>query len=89
MGDLMDFGGAIKALKEQKKVSRKGWNGADMYLYLVPAAKYKAQTENARKQFGEEVPYRAYMALKTAQNDIAMWSPSGSDALAEDWFIIE
>jgi hypothetical protein len=35
------------------------------------------------------VPYRAYIALKTAQEDIATWAPSGSDALAEDWCTIE
>jgi hypothetical protein len=34
------------------------------------------------------VPYRHYIALKTAQNDVATWSPSTSDALAEDWEIV-
>lgn len=30
----MDFGKAIEALKEGKKVSRKGWNGKGMFLWL-------------------------------------------------------
>lgn len=60
-----------------------------MFAYIVPAASYPAQTEAAKETFGELVPYRAYWALKTAQNDIAMWSPSGSDSLAEDWFILD
>jgi hypothetical protein len=34
------------------------------------------------------VPYRAYWALKTAQNDVAPWAPSGSDSLAEDWELV-
>jgi Protein of unknown function (DUF2829) len=27
--------------------------------------------------------------LKTADGSIATWSPSGSDALADDWMIVE
>jgi hypothetical protein len=60
-----------------------------MYAYIVPAASYPAQTEIARKEFGDMVPYRAYWALKTAQNDIATWAPSGSDTLAKDWQIVD
>jgi chromosome segregation ATPase len=47
------------------------------------------RTEIAKKEFGELVPYRPYLALKTAQNDIATWNPSTSDCLAEDWFVVE
>ena len=31
----MDFGQAINALKEGKRVARLGWNGKGMFLYLV------------------------------------------------------
>ena len=66
-----------------------------MFAYNVPAQSYPAktypaQTEIAKKHFGENamIPYRAYWALKTAQEDVATWSPSGSDSLAEDWLIV-
>lgn len=85
----LSFGQAITAAKAGKKVARKGWNGANMFAYIVPANTYPAQTEVAKATFGENVPYRAYWALKTAQNDVATWSPSGSDSLAEDWAIVE
>ena len=39
----MDFGKAIEALKECKKVSRKGWNGKGMFLWLKPATTIKAE----------------------------------------------
>lgn len=81
----MNFGEAIALLKAGHRVSRQGWNGAGMYVYLVPANSYPAQTDIAKAEFGEMVPYRAYLALKTAQGDVATWAPSGSDALAEDW----
>jgi len=85
------FGSSVAALKQGYKVARSGWNGSGMFVYYVPENSYPAQTEIAKKHFGENamVPYRAYMALKTAQEDIATWSPSGSDALAEDWCTIE
>jgi hypothetical protein len=83
----VDFGAAVAALKFGHRVARKGWNGVGMFLYYVPAASYPAQTDTAKEHFGEMVQYRAYMALKTAQGDVATWSPSGSDALAEDWIV--
>ena len=85
------FGKAIEWLKQGKKVARKGWTGKGQYVYYVPAAKYKWQTENAREIADKDgmVAYREYMALKTVQGDIATWVPSVSDVLAEDWVIVE
>lgn len=61
-----------------------------MFAYIVPANSYPAQTGVAKDYWGEKlVPYRAYWALKTAQEDVAMWAPSGSDSLAEDWIIMK
>lgn len=87
----LTFGQATEAAKNGKRVARTGWNGSGMFAYIVPAASYPAQTEAAKKYFGENamVPYRAYWALKTAQEDVATWTPSGSDTLAEDWVILE
>ncbi len=87
----LNFGQAIEAAKNGKRVARKDWNGQAMFAYIVPAASYPVQTEAAKKHFGEDsfVTYRAYWALKTAQEDVATWSPSGSDSLAEDWVILD
>ena len=87
----LTFGMAIEALKLGEKVARAGWNGAGQFVYLVPAASYPAQTGIAKAHFGADamVPYRAYLALKTAQGDVATWAPSCSDALADDWQIVE
>ena len=85
----MNFGQAIEAAKQGKAVARTGWNGVSMFAYIVPANRYPAQTGVAKQFFGEGalVPYRAYFALKTAQGDVATWTPSGSDTLAEDWVV--
>lgn len=86
----MNFGQAIEEVKNGSKIARRGWNGKGMFVYYVPAASYPPSTDIMKEYFGgENVPYRAYLALKTAQNDVATWSPSTSDALAEDWEIIK
>lgn len=87
----LTFGHALEALKAGEKVSRAGWNGAGMFVYLVPESAYPAQTGVAKAFFGEGalVPYRAYLALKTAQGDVATWAPSGSDVLANDWSVVD
>ena len=88
-----DFSNALRMLKDGYKVARLGWNGKGMFAYYVPANKYPASrnTLNTVKGLFEDdlVPYRAYLALKTAQNDIATWNPSTSDILAEDWITVE
>lgn len=85
----MDFGGALMALKRNQRVARDGWNGKGMWLYLVPANSYPAQTEAAKKNIGDMVPYGAYIAMKTAQGNVVPWLASQTDVLGEDWFVVE
>jgi hypothetical protein len=85
--DAMNFGHALELLKVGMPIQRAGWNGKGMFVYLVPAASYPAQTGVAKAYFGDEalVPYAAYMALKGADGTVSTWVPSINDVLAEDW----
>lgn len=87
----LNFGQAIEAAKQGKRIARTGWNGANMFAYIVPAASYPAQTGAAKQHFGENamVPYHSYWALKATDNMVYTWTPSGSDTLAEDWYILD
>ena len=87
----LTIGHVIDAVKYRgKRAARAGWNGSGMFIYYVPAAAYPPATDIMKEEFGgQDVPYREYLALKTAQGDVATWAPSGSDALAEDWYIID
>lgn len=88
--DGMTFGLAIEAMKKGMKVARHGWNGKGMFLYHVPAAAYPPSTEVAKAAFnGENVPYGAYIAMKTAQGNVVPWLASQTDMLADDWYIVE
>ena len=86
-----NFGWALDMLKEGKKVQRKGWNGKGQFVYYVPADRYIAKTDIAKSIMAEDgkVDYRAYLALRTAQGDVATWVPSISDCLSDDWQIAE
>ena len=84
---VMDFGQALKHLKDADAVHRDGWNGKKMFIYLVPENRYKAQTEVAKSYFGDDVPYRAYIAMKTVSNDVVPWVASQTDLLSDDWHL--
>lgn len=88
-GDEFDFGSAIHLLQAGKKVMRQGWNGRAMFLYYVPAASYPMQRNSLETMAGEFednlVPYGAYIAMKTAQNNVVPWLASQTDVLATDW----
>lgn len=84
MGEkLISFGLAIEAAKLGKCIARIGWNGKDMFAYVQLGGIITGAPD------GQNYPLRSTWMLKTAQGDIATWAPSGSDSLAEDWFIIE
>ena len=78
----MNFGQAIEALKEDKKVARSGWNGKGMFLVLIKTNDY----------FDDEYgyPLDPYITMKTAGNTMQPgWLASQADILAEDWSIVE
>lgn len=87
----LSFGDAIEALKVGKRVARSGWNGKGMFIYMVPANSYPAQTDAAKAFFGDGsmVPYNAYFALKGVNDTIDTWVASISDTLAEDWVVLD
>lgn len=86
----MSFGMAIDAARCRYKISRTGWNGTGMYVYLVPANKYPAQTEAIEGVYDDDmVPYGEYWAIRKLDGEIVPWAPSGSDSLANDWVLHE
>lgn len=78
------FGDAIKYLKRGLKVSRKGWNGKEMYLFL-------ADGEDLTSCLSEgDFECASSVCMKTAQNTICVgWLASQADMLSEDWTFFE
>lgn len=78
------FGDAIKYIKRGLKVSRKGWNGKGMYLFL-------ADGEDLTSCLSEgDFECASSVCMKTAQNTICVgWLASQTDMLSEDWTFFE
>jgi len=95
----MDFGGAIKALKEGKRVSRYGWNGNGMFLILNGG--YQVPKESSRpdnhinqafleREGQDHLRIGRHIDMWTAQKDLCVgWLASQTDMLAEDWIVLD
>lgn len=88
--DVLNFGQAIEALKQGKKVAREGWNGKGMFLFLVPGSTFKVDRPPLLGIYpeGTEINYHAHIDMKTADNKVVPWLASQTDVLAEDWVIL-
>lgn len=86
----MDFGDAIRAMKNGKRVARDGWNGKGMFLFLVNGSTFTVNREPLLSIMGEgtHVQYHAHIDMKTAQGYVVPWLASQSDMLADDWVVI-
>ena len=87
---MMDFSNALKALKLGEKVSRSGWNGKGMFLYLVPGSDFKVNRPPLLGIYdeGTGIEYRAHIDMKTADGSCVPWVASQTDLLADDWEIV-
>jgi Protein of unknown function (DUF2829) len=85
----MNFGSALELLKLGKQVSREGWNGKGMFIYLVKGSTFTVNREPLLGIYpeGTEINYRAHIDMKTADGSCVPWIASQSDLLAEDWTI--
>ena len=87
----MNFSEALEELKVGSKVARAGWNGKDMFLFLVPGSRFMVNRPPLLGIYpeGTEISYHAHVDMKTAQGDVVPWLCSQTDMLAEDWVIVE
>lgn len=95
--ELHDFGWALAKMREGLKVAREGWNGKGLWVTIsgglvgLPAEKFwNANNKAFAESRGGSADVDPYFTLKTAKDTIQMgWAPSGSDALATDWIVVD
>jgi len=77
----MNFGKAIEALKENKKVARLGWNGKGIFIEL--------QVPDKNSKMTSPYIYINTTGLQTnnqnAPKSLVPWLASQTDMLSEDW----
>jgi hypothetical protein len=92
----MNFGKAVEALKEGKRVSREGWNGKGLFIFQqVPSTinedivqKMQSIPQSVKDEFGKRggsISYKNQLAMVYPDNTIYGWVASPSDVLEEDW----
>lgn len=96
----MNFGQALEALKDRKGVTRAGWNGRNQVVWLnegnVDRDGYDREQFNRGQINGLDaqlfhaggkgtITRMPNFVISTAQQANAVWAPSTTDALAEDW----
>lgn len=94
--DGMTFGQAIEAMKQGKKVARKGWNGKGMYVWVMPGSTVKNCKTIVDPHLAEidkaegEIRFLGSVRMRTATGDVLTgWLASQTDMLSEDWCIVE
>lgn len=87
----MDFGQALAAIKAGKKIARAGWNGKDMFLFLVPGSTFTVNRAPLLGIYpeGTQIQYHAHIDMKTAQGYVVPWLASQADLLGEDWILVD
>lgn len=78
----MNFGSALEILKSGGKIARTGWNGKGLWLELQRPDAHSKMT----------LPYIYINYPTDAQNTPGArvpWLASQTDALAEDWIVVD
>ena len=83
----MNFSDALEDIKLGKRLARKGWNGKDMFIFLVPGSTFKVNRPPLLGIYpeGTDITYHAHIDMKTAQGYVVPWLASQADLLAGDW----
>lgn len=84
----MDFGKAIKLLKEGKRVQRQGWNGKNQYIELATNISYKNTNAEVVNAEHDAIGNKAIAFVGTSGVQLG-WLASQADMLAEDWKVVE
>jgi Protein of unknown function (DUF2829) len=100
----IDFGHALAAVKEGKRISRAGWNGKGMFVFQRPGDKLPfsviAQVKSlpqSVKSFLLDLPHEQgvveflpYLCMWSATSEVVNgWLASQSDMQATDWCVLD
>ena len=83
----MNFGEAIEAAKNGKRIYRKGWNGKGQYVELVKNLSYTGTDGSIVNAKHDAIGNKALAFVGTSGVQIG-WLASQADMLAEDWEIV-
>lgn len=101
---MLTFGEALEFAKKGEAIARTGWYGKDLFVFMqVPSTidlkivpTMQSLPQQIKSIFIERnemcglnhIFYSNQMAIVNSKNEINGWSPSVSDTLATDWYVL-
>ena len=87
----MDFSEALQQIKDGRKLARKGWNGQDAFIFLVPGSRFQVNRAPLLGIYpeGTEISYHAHIDMRTQLGYCVPWLASQADMLADDWYEVK
>lgn len=81
------IGWAVHVMEHGGRVRRAGWNGKEMFLFLVPGSQFQVNRPplNVIYPEGTTIDYQPHVDMRTAQGTIVPWLCSQTDLLARDY----
>lgn len=100
MTQNQNFGQAIEALKQGKRVARQEWNGKGMFIFMQIPSEIKKEVipnmqslpQSVKDEFakrGGDIRYKNQLAMVYPDSTIYGWVASPSDVLEDDWCILD
>lgn len=88
------FSKALEMINEGYNVRRKGWNGANQFVFHVNDASFNICIDTENDEPSDEPKFEShklepFLVLKNAQGKYVPWIPSQGDLDAEDWELVE
>lgn len=84
----MNFGDAIKAMRDGKRVQRSGWNGKNQYIELAACISYMNAKGEVVNVNHDAIGNKAVAFVGTSGVQIG-WLASQADMLADDWKLVD
>lgn len=83
----MNFSEALIFIRNGRKLSREGWNGKGMFVYLVPGHEFVVNRAPLNEFYreGTKITYNAHIDIRCADGHCSVWTPTMYDLLADDW----
>ena len=90
MKKLFNFSVTLDRLNQGMKLTRSGWNGKGMFIFLVQSSTFLVNRPPLIEIFpeGTVMNYNAHIDMKMVNGDIMVWTPSQDDLLANDWYVV-
>lgn len=83
----LDFGTAIRYVKDGHRAKRAGWNGKNQYIELATGLSYKNAKGEIVNANHDAIGNAAIAFVGTSGVQIG-WLASQADMLADDWIVV-